>query len=242
MSTTTWGLSMQYQAIGKILSEFPEKFGVPKQPGLAPSLRAILRLEGPWGHETLARGLEDCSHLWVLFDFHLSGPFRGGTVRPPILGGEKRMGVFATRSPHRPNSIGLSLVKREKIEFKDGAINIHVSGHDFVNETPILDIKPYVASYDRPSGEVSHWSDKILTKALAVVWSPSSELQLRQLASEHLRDPIEQVLALDPRPRQANPESVFGLSFCDLNITFSSQGEGLCVQAVEKAGSLHRVK
>lgn len=242
MSTVTWGLSMQYQAIGKILSEFPEKFGVPKQPGLAPGLRAILRLEGPWGHETLSRGLEECSHLWVLFDFHLSEPFRGGTVRPPILGGEKRVGVFATRSPHRPNSIGLSLVKREKIEFKDGATLIHVSGHDFVNETPVLDIKPYVASYDRPMGEVSHWSDKILTKALRVMWSPSAELQLRQLASEHLREPIEQVLALDPRPRQAKPESVFGLSFCDLNITFRASDEGLQVEAVEKSDLLHRVK
>ena len=233
---------MQFQYIGKIQSEFPEKFGLPKQPGLAPGLKAVLRLNGEFGHETLSRGLEECSHLWVLFHFHQSEPFRGGTVRPPVLGGEKRMGVFATRSPHRPNPIGLSLVKNEGVEFIDGAIRIHVSGHDFVDGTPILDIKPYVVSYDRPQGISSHWSDAIEQKRVQINWSDKANDELQKLSRFEEKSTIDQVLALDPRPRVAKSDAIFGMSFAGLNISFQSVGVEILVVSVSLIENSMRVK
>lgn len=233
---------MQFQYIGNIQSEFPEKFGLPKQPGLAPGLKAVLLLTGEFGHETLSRGLDECTHLWVIFHFHLSEPFRGGTVRPPVLGGEKRMGVFATRSPHRPNPIGLSLVKNEGIEFIDGTIRIHVSGHDFVDGTPILDIKPYVASYDRPLGESSHWTDSIEQKRVSVIWSKTANDELIKLNGQENKLTIEQILALDPRPRVAKSDAIFGMSFAGLNISFQSIGTEIQVVSISLLENSRRVK
>lgn len=233
---------MQFQYIGQIHSEFPEKFGLPKQPGLVPALKAVLHLVGEFGHETLSRGLEDCSHLWVLFYFHQSESFRRGTVRPPVLGGEKRMGVFATRSPHRPNPIGLSLVKNEGMEFVDGSIRIHVSGHDFVDGTPILDIKPYVASYDRPQEVSSHWSDTIEQKRVQVQWKDKAREELQKLNRLEQKATIEQVLALDPRPRVAKSDAIFGMSFAGLNISFQSVDSGIMVMNVTLTENSQRVK
>lgn len=220
-------------AIGHIRSEFREKFGVPKQPGLAPALRAVLELEGEWSHETCLKGLEDCSHLWVIFQFHLSEVFKGGTVRPPVLGGEKRVGVFATRSPHRPNPIGLSLVKIEKIVTAPGVAQIHVSGHDFVDGTPILDLKPYVASYDRPQEKTFHWSDEILQPKMEVVWNIDG--------GEHAQA-IEQVLSLDPRPRTAKPDARFGLDFAGMNVVFRASEGKIIVEEISSSKISPKIK
>ncbi len=220
-------------AIGQIRSEFGEKFGVPKQPGLAPALRAVLELSGEWSHETCLKGLEDCSHVWVIFQFHLSEVFHGGTVRPPVLGGEKRVGVFATRSPHRPNPIGLSLVKIEKLVIAPGVAHIHVSGHDFVDGTPILDIKPYVNSYDAPQGASFHWSDNIVQTKTEVIWK--ADAGVHKLA-------LEQVLALDPRPRVAKPDAKFGLDFAGLNVVFSSSDGKIIVEEVSQAKTSPKIK
>lgn len=220
-------------AIGQIHSEFGEKFGVPKQPGLAPALRAVLELSGEWSHETCLKGLEECSHLWVIFQFHLSEPFKGGTVRPPVLGGEKRVGVFATRSPHRPNPLGLSLVKIEKLEIAPGLARIHVSGHDFVDGTPILDLKPYVASYDVPSGPSFHWSDKLAPSPLEVVWQ--ADAGIHKLA-------IEQVLSLDPRPRAAKADVKFGLDFAGMNVVFRSSDGKIIVEEVSQSKTSPKIK
>jgi tRNA (adenine37-N6)-methyltransferase len=220
-------------AIGHIRSEFREKFGVPKQPGLAPALRAILELTGDWSHETGLKGLDECSHLWVIFHFHLSETFKGGTVRPPVLGGEKRMGVFATRSPHRPNPLGLSLVKVEKIVVAPGVAQIHVSGHDFVDGTPIFDIKPYVASYDVPQTPATHWSDAISQPKIEVVWKAD--------AGEH-KLAIEQVLALDPRPRVAKPDARFGLDFAGMNVVFGFSEGKIIVEEVSSAKTSPKIK
>jgi len=220
-------------AIGQIRSEFGEKFGVPKQPGLAPALRAVLELTGDWSHETCLKGLDECSHLWVIFQFHLSEPFKGGTVRPPVLGGEKRIGVFATRSPHRPNPIGLSLVKIESIDVSPGVARIHVSGHDFVDGTPILDLKPYVASYDVPSTSSFHWSDSLPQPKLTVVWHADAGIH---------KQAIEQVLSLDPRPRVAKSEARFGLDFAGLNVIFRAEDGKIIVEEVSSAKTSPKIK
>src|SRR5690606_7545787 len=166
--------------------------------------------------ETCLRGLEECSHLWVLFHFHLAGPLSGTTVRPPVLGGEKRMGIFATRTPHRPNPIGLSLVKIESIAMKDGMALIEVSGHDFVDQTPLIDVKPYVASYDKPATPPRHWTDSIEQKLCAVAWEDSALNSLQQYKAIELKAMIEQVISLDPRPRATKADAEFGMSFSGL--------------------------
>lgn len=223
---------MELVPIGFIRSEFPEKFGVPKQPNLVPELQARLCLEGDWSNETSVRGLKDCSHLWVIFHFHLSQKFSGTTVRPPVLGGEKRVGVFATRSPHRPNPIGLSLVKLERIVTEGGLTVLEVSGHDFVDGTPILDIKPYVSSYDTPRENTFHWSDQTPPTQLKVNWSQAALEQLTRLKKIEHKKLIEDVLKLDPRPRSAKSNDKFGMSFIDLNISFSVAGETIMIGEV----------
>ncbi|MBY0516510.1 MAG: tRNA (N6-threonylcarbamoyladenosine(37)-N6)-methyltransferase TrmO [Bacteriovoracaceae bacterium] len=228
--------------IGHIHSAFPEKFGVPKQPGLAPGLKAIIELQGEWAHETCLKGIEECSHIWVLFHFHLSEPFKGGTVRPPILGGEKRMGVFSTRSPHRPNPIGLSLVKIEKILVKPGAAQIHVSGHDFVNGTPVFDIKPYVASYDEPQTPSHHWSDAIVQEQLEVVWRGNAVISLEKLSRLEEKPIIDQVLRLDPRPRNSKKDSLFGLSFAGLNISFRGEDDLIIIEDITLSETSPKIK
>lgn len=219
--------------IGHIRSEFAEKFGIPKQPGLAPSLRATLVLEGEWAHETCWRGLEECSHLWVIFHFHDSEPFRGGTVRPPVLGGEKRMGVFSTRSPHRPNPIGLSLVRRGTITAKGQEAHIEVFGHDFLDGTPILDIKPYLVSYDTPVGEVRHWTDSVEQKRLEVCWDAP--------APESIRQRVEEVLRLDPRPRQGGT-GPYGLYLDNYNVVFEIADSTVVIKRVASAGISPKAK
>lgn len=224
--------------IGTIHSEFTEKFGVPKQPGLAPSLRATLSFEGEWAQESYWRGLEDCSHLWVIFLFHLNGAHSGGTIRPPVLGGQERKGVFTTRSPHRPNPFGLSLVKVESIRASKGKMEVEVSGHDFVDGTPILDIKPYVATHDTPQGDVRHWTDAIpKASELAVHWVGNNRQKLGPAAQA-----LEEVLRLDPRPRQAKPESIFGMVFRDWNISFRHSAAGIQVLGVTPEAAGKRVK
>lgn len=211
--------------IGFIKSDLSEKFGIPKQSGLAPSLEAAIVFEGECGHETFWRGIEDCSHLWIIFHFHKNKAFSGGTVRPPILGGETRMGIFATRSPHRPNPIGQSLVKFESISFCDGKAFLKVSGHDFLDGTPVFDVKPYVASYDTPQTHPFHWSDSQDQRHMDVKW----EIELENF---ELKTKIEQVLSLDPRPRSSKAKK-FGLSIENFNVEFEAEETNIIVKSVQ---------
>lgn len=220
--------------IGHIRSEFSEKFGIPKQPNLAPSLEATLVLEGEWAHESCWRGLEDCSHLWVIFLFHQSEAFKGGTVRPPVLGGGKRIGVFSTRSPHRPNPIGLSLVKRGAITQDGKEVRIRVTGHDFLDRTPILDLKPYIDSYDRPRETPAHWSDDVQKAPLSVTWQavpPTPELKAK----------IEEVIRLDPRPRNSKAEQ-FAMSFAGYNVVFCESAGSMVITDVTPSPDASKIK
>jgi tRNA (adenine37-N6)-methyltransferase len=187
--------------IGVIESCYPDKFGTPRQPGLVPEALAQIKIDRQWQPEQSLQGLEGFSHVWILFWFHKNSNQRyHAKVHPPRMEGES-VGVFATRSPHRPNPIGLSLVKLEKVE-QD---RIFISGVDLVDGTPILDIKPYLASIESQPEAKSGWSASASTSLHEIQWT---ELQLQQIAQwaqriqqPDLRNLVEKTLQLDPRPQ-----------------------------------------
>ncbi len=218
--------------IGRVSTEFPEKFGVPKQPQLVPSLKAVLKFIAPYNDPNYLKGLDQCSHIWVLFYFHMNKSHSGTTIRPPVLGGVQRMGIFSTRSPHRPNPIGLSLLKIDSIDMN--LCEVTVSGHDLVHDTPFIDVKPYVAAYDAPNLPSFHWSDQISQEPVMIFWSEEAKANLRDLKIEHHKDSIEKILCLDPRPRTKRDQSQFGFFFKEFNIVFSGQKDGLEVLNIIK--------
>lgn len=176
--------------IAIVHSLFKEKFSIPRQPGLV-SLESRIELVAPYNRSESLVGLEEFSHLWIIFDFHaVEEPESSNlTVRPPRLGGNKKLGVFATRSPHRPNKLGLSLVKLERIE----GTNLVVSGGDFLDQTPVYDIKPYLKEIESIPEARSGWTAEIENKKLKVIFDCACEASLKEK--------IIEVLSLDPRPR-----------------------------------------
>lgn len=186
--------------IGWIESCYPDKFGTPRQPGLNPSSTAKIHLDKEWQPASSLEGLSEYSHLWILFVFHLNtNKIFHAKVHPPRLGGQA-MGVFATRSPHRPNPIGLSVVKIEKIE--EGVI--YISGIDIVHGTPVLDIKPYIPEVEALNQAHSGWSGKAGLPRFQVEWTQEQlqcvEVWARRISQAHLRQLIEETLIQDPRP------------------------------------------
>lgn len=176
--------------IAIIHSLFKEKFSIPRQPGLV-SFESRIELIAPYNRMESLAGLEDFSHLWVIFDFHQIKEVESSniSVRPPRLGGNKKLGVFATRSPYRPNKMGLSLVKLERIE----GISLIISGGDFLDQTPVYDIKPYLKEIESVPNAISGWTNEVENKKLNVVFDCDCETTLKEK--------IIEVLALDPRPR-----------------------------------------
>ncbi|MGZ5280056.1 MAG: tRNA (N6-threonylcarbamoyladenosine(37)-N6)-methyltransferase TrmO [Pseudobdellovibrionaceae bacterium] len=188
------------EIIGVIESCYRDKFGTPRQPGLAPSSQALLRIKKEWQPELALQGLEGFSHLWVIFQFHQNTNLRyHAKVRPPRMGGDP-IGVFATRSPHRPNPIGLSLVKIEKIE----GDCVYLSGVDLIDGTPVFDIKPYLPEIESRPEARGGWSHEAPKSKATVQWTAEQE-QIVQHWSERIGQPrlkllIEETLGLDPRP------------------------------------------
>ena len=207
------------EPIARIRSEFPTKFGVPRQSGLVKGLRAAVVFEPPYRVAGALRGIEGFSHLWLIWEF--SENRRTGwspTVRPPRLGGNQRLGVFATRSPFRPNPIGLSCVKLEKMEpsTPDGPV-LWVSGADLVDGTPILDIKPYVPYADCRPEAVGGFAGEAPEGRLTVDIPP----ELLARVPEANREALMGVLSLDPRPPYQNdPDRVYGFGFAGLEVRF----------------------
>lgn len=208
------------QVIARMKSDFPDKFGIPRQSGLVEKLTSTIVFEPEYRNPDALRGLEDFSHLWIIWQF--SNAVRSDwspTVRPPRLGGNARMGVFATRSPFRPNEIGLSSVKILKIEqtAQYGTV-IHVAGADLMDGTPIFDIKPYIPYCDchtDATGGFTTTADDFLLD----VDIPEELLKTVPAAKQ---DALIGVLSHDPRPSyQGDPERVYGLSFAGLNIRFT---------------------
>ncbi len=193
--------SIQLAPIGVVRSPFKTRFGTPKQPSAVPSARATLQLYPQSDLNGCLEGLEEFSHLWVIFLFHENTNTRvRGKVHPPRLEGRK-MGLFATRTPHRPNPVGLSLVKIEKVD----EWSIEVSGVDLLDGTPILDIKPYVSEADLALNAKSGWVEQNAWRKLEVQFTPEAEEQLGELVREEelvgVRQLILETLAQDPRPQ-----------------------------------------
>ena len=217
------------QVIARIRSEFPTKFGIPRQSGLVGELKAAVVFEPEFRIPEAVRGLEEYSHIWLLWQFSASKGW-SPTVRPPRLGGNTRMGVFATRSPFRPNPIGLSSVVLEGVEHhpKLGPV-LHVAGADLMDGTPILDIKPYIRYGDchpEASGGFTDRKEKpILQVELPEPWR--SAVPPDRLAA------LIGVLAQDPRPSyHRDPQRLYGLSFAGLEVRFTVEGDRLTVREV----------
>lgn len=218
--------------IGHIETDFKEKFGIPRQSGLVKESRGRILFEKEYNVPEAFRGLEDFSHIWVLWQFSKAVRDEWSpTVRPPLLGGNKRMGVFATRSPFRPNSVGLSALKLEAVEFseKDGVI-LHVSGADLLDRTPIYDIKPYLPYADSIPDAVGGFTDSLEERRLEVDF-PS---ELLERVSADKRNALIAVLAADPRPSyQSDPEREYGMSFAEYDVKFMVEGKTLKVTGIE---------
>jgi tRNA-Thr(GGU) m(6)t(6)A37 methyltransferase TsaA len=218
--------------IAHIHTQFPEKFGIPRQSGLVEDLRARVVFEREYRIREAFRGLEDFSHLWLLWQFTESRGW-SPTVRPPRLGGNQRMGVFATRSPFRPNPIGLSCVKLEGVDYDapDGPALL-VRGADLLDGTPILDVKPYVPLADcRPDAKGS-FSDDHREDRLSVDIPPA----LLEKVAQDLRPALLGVLSQDPRPSyQKDPERVYGMAFAGMEIKFTVDGDTLHVIEIVQA-------
>lgn len=209
---------MEILPIAVIRTEFPEKFGIPRQSGLASSLRGRIVFNEGYKDPSALRGLESFSHLWLIWEFSSNRHSDWHpTVRPPRLGGNATMGVFATRSPFRPNPLGLSCVELDRIEYSmaEGPI-IYVRGADLMDGTPIYDIKPYIRYADSRPDAVCGYADEIPQKTLEVVMSEAVRMELGDKAEAAV-----EILAYDPRPSYQNdPERVYGLSYAGYDIKF----------------------
>ena len=219
--------------IAHIENDFDEKFGIPRQSGLVPQLQARILFEPEFAQPQAVKGLEEFSHIWLIWEF--SRAVReswSAMVRPPKLGGNTYMGVFATRSPFRPNSIGLSCVKLEKIEIGDKETGpvLYVSGADLLNGTPIYDIEPYLPYVDSHPEAAGGFTDRVNQDLLKVDF-PS---QLMALIPAEKREALTGILAQDPRPSYQNdPARIYGLTFAGKNVKFRIAGETVQVFEVE---------
>ncbi len=213
------------KVIARIRSDFPEKFGIPRQSGLVPELRAKVVFEPEFCSADALRGIEGFSHLWLIWQF--SAAVRdtwSPTVRPPRLGGNERVGVFATRSPFRPNAIGLSCVKLEGVRHEDGLGDVLiVSGADLMDGTPIYDVKPYLPYADAHPEALGGFAPSP-KETIAVDCPP----ELLAKLPEGRREALLGVLAQDPRPQyQHDPERVYGMCFGGWDVKFRVRGETL---------------
>jgi tRNA (adenine37-N6)-methyltransferase len=212
-----------FPAIGIIHSCFKEKFGIPRQPGLAPLATAELELLAPYNNPAALDGLQGCSHIWVQFVFHANSRNEWKPkVKPPRLGGNKSLGVFATRSPTRPAPIGLSVVKLAGIVERDGKLLLLLSGIDLLDGTPVLDIKPYVPYVDLVPEASNRFADAE-PQLIPVAFSAETAafcVDYRQKTQIDLSGLIRQVLQQDPRPQyqQPEPERIYGMKLLDLDV------------------------
>lgn len=233
--------SFTYSPIGVVHTCFKEKFGIPRQPGLVAAASGVIELLPPYNNREAVRGLETFSHLWVLFGFHaLKAPRGKMTVRPPRLGGNERLGVFATRSGFRPNPIGLSVVPLERIETADQRVLLHFSGGDMLDGTPVLDIKPYIAYSDAVADARGGFAAEPPPKSMRVTFSREalSYCRKREMNGlENLMDLITQILQYDPRPAyRQTPASgkTYGFKLFDLNVKWrASDGKILVTEVSE---------
>ena len=218
---------LSMKIIARIRSDFPTKFGIPRQSGLV-KLKSTIVFEPEFRDENALRGIEQFSHLWLIWQFSANADAGWSpTVRPPRLGGNTRVGVFATRSPFRPNPIGLSSVRLEGVERdpKYGTV-LHISCADLMDGTPILDIKPYIPFSDSHPDAADGYTAQTITHALDVELPD----ELLSLVPQDKREALMEVLRQDPRPSyQSDPARVYGFGFADMEIRFTVNGSRLRV-------------
>lgn len=223
--------------IARMKSDFPTKFGIPRQSGLVDTLRSTIIFEPEFRNSDALRGLEDFSHLWLIWQF--SEAVRENwspTVRPPRLGGNTRMGVFATRSPFRPNAIGLSCVKLIGMEqTKELGTVIHVAGADLMDGTPIYDIKPYVPYADCHSDATGGFTDTASDFILDVQYPQ----EILSMIPQNKRAALLDVLSHDPRPSyQKDSDRVYGLEFAEFDVRFTVKNNILTITEITKEKKL----
>ena len=223
---------MEVNPIGFFHSPLKSKFGIPRQSGLVSELTGYVTFEPEYRQEEAVRGLEDFDFLWLIWGFSANrGEAHGLTVRPPRLGGNKRMGVFATRSPFRPNKLGLSCVQLDHVEMhpKQGPV-IYVRGADLMDGTPIYDVKPYVAYADAHPEARSGFVDQKDWEPLEVLVPEACE----RLFSEKELAALKATLAQDPRPQyQDDPERIYGMPYLDKDVRFRVKGHVLEIVEVK---------
>ena len=211
------------QPIGKIHTPYKEKFGIPRQPGLAKSAEGQIIFFDAFNDPNYLRGIEQLSHLWLIFHFHQTvDKGHSPLVRPPRLGGNQKLGVFATRSPFRPNSIGMSVVEFAAVSYQNKQLILTVKGVDLLDGTPILDIKPYVPYADNvleASGGMAQHSPELMV----VIFSEQANAQLKIHEQRYptLSSLIQEVLSQDPRPayhQNSQSEKTYGITLYELNI------------------------
>ncbi len=218
--------SFVIEPIAYIRNGYKEKFGVPRQSGLAPSVKSVIEFCEEYRDENCIRDIEQYSHLWLIWGFSQNNKQWSPTVRPPRLGGNKRVGVFATRSPFRPNSLGLSCVKLESVEEGGNGKILIVSGGDLADNTPIYDIKPYLPYVDCIENAKGGFAEEHKNHYFQVEISGG----LKEKLTESQIKNITELLSLDPRPSYQNDEErVYGLAFEDLQIKFKYKEERIIV-------------
>nr|WP_306670891.1 tRNA (N6-threonylcarbamoyladenosine(37)-N6)-methyltransferase TrmO [Endozoicomonas sp. SESOKO3] len=235
--------SFQFEQIGVIHSCYRQKFGIPRQPGIVTAAESELELLPPFNQENLVRGLEGFSHLWLHFIFHetMNEGWRP-TIRPPRLGGKQRMGVFATRSTHRPNPIGLSVVKLKSIQSGNGKLILRLTEADLLDGTPIIDIKPYLP-YADALPEAKGGFAPLPAVMAEVEFSEVAMIKCRtyeRQTGRSLVELIKQVLGQDPRPAYLRETTGrrHGSALWDVNVVWESRGDHFLVTDLEPYGHL----
>ena len=224
-------MKAEIQAIARMKSDFPTKFGIPRQSGLVEELRSTIVFEPEYRNPDALRGIEGFSHLWIIWQFSQAvGKEWSPTVRPPRLGGNTRMGVFATRSPFRPNPIALSCVKLAGMEeTADRGTVLRILGADLMDGTPILDIKPYIPYADSHPEAQGGFAAVPAGETLEVIIPP----ELLKKVPENRREALQGVLAQDPRPHyQEDPDRVYGFGFAGMEVKFSVNRKRLTVRDI----------
>lgn len=224
---------MEIKKIAEIRNGFTDKFGIPRQSGLCESVKSKIVFENEYRVNEAFRGLEGFSHIWIIWQF--SEAVRedwSPTVRPPRLGGNKRVGVFATRSPFRPNSLGLSCVKLDSIEYteNEGPV-LHISGADLLDKTPIFDIKPYIPYADAKPDAIDGFLSSAPRKYLEVIFDDLS----KENVDPSLLESIREIVSEDPRPAYQNtPDRIYKMSFSGYEIEFSVKDDTAHISRIYK--------
>lgn len=226
--------------IGKVKSPYKQKFGIPRQANLVSSAIGLIKLNSSFTDIDCLREADQFSHLWIVYLFHETAPRRWtNTVQPPRLGGKQKVGVFSSRSPFRPNPLGLSAVKYLEHYKKNGSIYIKIGGLDLLDGTPILDIKPYIPYADSiPDANGGYASEKPQQK-LSVIFTENAQNELKEYASkwENLRSLIVETCSLDPRPAwnvDGSDSKQYGVSICGINIKFVVNEDVVLITALQR--------